>query len=84
MSIFPRHPDELGDDLERITLILDEPEESMGLTDWEAAFMDNLRERVIQYGAGTRISKKQHEIINRIEAKMAGDGDFDRDPRDDW
>jgi micrococcal nuclease len=69
MSLFP--PEDLGDDLARVTSILNDAiEAGERLTDWEHQFVEGVRERVIRYGARTRISEKQMEVIERIDAKL--------------
>jgi hypothetical protein len=71
MSIFPEHPDTLGDDFMRVDGILKLAVENGDmLTEWENEFVYDLVERVEQYGKRTRISEKQMEVIDRISAKM--------------
>jgi hypothetical protein len=73
MSLFPEHPDDLGDDLDRVKEILDAAEENSELlTAWEEEFCSSLRERVATYGARTRVSEKQHMVIDSIEQKVFG------------
>lgn len=70
MTMFS-HDDELDDEeLSRIEEILRDAETSTQLTPWEDEFCDSLRDRVAIYGARTRISDKQMEIIDRIERKL--------------
>lgn len=40
------------------------------LTDWERSFMDDQIARFEQYGARTRFSDKQMEVILRVYGKM--------------
>lgn len=40
------------------------------LTDWERSFMNDQIERYEKYGARTRFSEKQMDIINRVYAKL--------------
>lgn len=71
MSMLPSHPDDLGDEHDHVLSILDEAIENQDmLTDWEVIFVDDMRERVIQYGKRTRVSERQMEIIERIHAKL--------------
>ena len=42
--------------------------ESDELTDWETSFVDDMNERILQYGRRVRISERQMEIIERIGA----------------
>ena len=71
MSLFPSHPDELGDEFDEIDGILKNSVENGDmLSDWENGFVYDLVERVEQYGRRTRISEKQREIIDRINAKL--------------
>jgi hypothetical protein len=86
MAIFPAHPDEIGEDHDWLEQLLAESEDVPVLSDWEESFLDDIRDRFIQYGARTRISAKQSEILHRIEAKLFNhdEDDPDRDPRDEW
>jgi hypothetical protein len=69
----PQDHDVLTDDeLERIREIVSEAEHSNVLTDWEAAFIDDVGDRLLDYGNKTRISDKMWEIINRIGEKLGG------------
>lgn len=52
--------------------ILTDAESSTRLTDWEASFCDDMRERVLQYGDRTRVSDRQWEVLQRIAGKMHG------------
>ncbi len=71
MSLFPKHPDELGEDFERVDDILKMAEENgQDLSDWEANFVGDMIERLAQYGKRTRISERQMEIIDRIDARL--------------
>lgn len=71
VSIFPRHPDELGDEYDEIDGILKSAVENGDmLSDWENGFVSDLVDRVEQYGKRTRISEKQREIIDRINEKL--------------
>ena len=72
MSLFPAHPDELdADDFRRVKEILyDAQENGDQLSDWECGFVDDMIERVVQYGQRMRVSERQMEIIDRIEQKL--------------
>lgn len=71
MSIFPTYPDELGEDFKRVDAILKSAVENGDqLSEWENNFVYDLVERVEQWGARTRISEKQMEIIERIRGKL--------------
>lgn len=71
MSMFPSHPDELGKEFARVDGVLkDAVENGDMLTDWENEFVCDLVERLDQFGAKTRISEKQMEIIDRIKTKL--------------
>jgi len=71
MSIFPVNPDELGDDFKRVDEILKLAVENGDmLSEWENGFVYDLVERVEKYGARTRISERQMEIIDRIDHKL--------------
>ena len=73
MSMFPSHPDELGDEFKEIDTILKAAvEDGDVLSDWENEFVSGLVERVALYGKRTRISEKQREIIDRINEKLNG------------
>lgn len=61
-----------GEELTRLQEILSDAETSSRLNGWEEEFCDSVRDRVEQYGARARISAKQWEIIDRIEAKLHG------------
>ena len=60
------------DELARLREILSDAEHSARLSDWEANFCDDIRERVLEYAERTRISAKQWEVIDRIESKLCG------------
>lgn len=69
----PQDHDILDDhDLARLREILSDAEHSARLTDWEANFCDDIRDRVLEYAERTRISAKQWEVIERIEGKLYG------------
>lgn len=73
MSLFPRHPDELGDELDRVKDVLETAVENQDqLSDWECGFVDDMLERVVQYGKATRLTERQMEIIDRIEQTLSG------------
>ena len=73
MSIFPAHPDELGDDFDDVDDIVKEAlMNEDDLTDWEAEFVNDIAERLAQWGKRTRINEKQMEIIDRIRDKLNG------------
>jgi len=64
-------PDALTDEeVERIREIVKESEHTNVLTDWEAAFIDDVGDRLLDYGNKTRISDRMWEIIGRIEEKL--------------
>lgn len=42
------------------------------LTDFEADFVSVLADRLGKYGAGTRVSDRQHAVIEAIERKLEG------------
>jgi hypothetical protein len=56
----------------RLNDIIDEADGSFALNQWEEEFLDDIRERLVQYGEKTRISEKMWEIIDRIEGKLFG------------
>lgn len=73
MSLFPQHPDELGDEFNEVNTVLRSAVENGDmLSGWENDFVSDLIERVEQYGERTRISEKQQEIIDRIRDKLNG------------
>lgn len=41
-----------------------------GITDWERSFMADQQKRYEEYGARTRFSQKQMEVIERIYSKL--------------
>lgn len=45
------------------------------LSAWEKNFVDDQRKRHDEYNDGLRLSPKQWNIINRIDAKLNGEGD---------
>ena len=71
VSLFPSHPDELGEDFDdvREMLVLAQTYFDM-LTDWESNFVDDMMEKIERFGYRTRVSEKQMEIIERIHAKV--------------
>lgn len=69
----PQDHDILDDDeLARIREILSDAESSPRLSDWETEFCDSIRDRITEYGARARISAKQWDVIDRIEARLYG------------
>ena len=74
MSLFPAHPDEVGDELERVIEILEMASENNELlSEWEEGFVHDMLERIDRYGRRTRISERQMEIIERIDEKFMDD-----------
>jgi len=55
-------------DLRRLDWILTKAQDA-DLTDWEAAFIDDLIERRERLGDAIRISERQEEVLERIAAK---------------
>lgn len=71
MSLFPLPAGSLGEDLDRVSSILNDAiERAWALTDWEFGFVEDLRQKIIRYGERAMISEKQMEVIERIDAKL--------------
>lgn len=58
------------DELDELETILKNAVGNNALTDWERQFVDDLNTRVEEYGADTRVSAKQWDVLRRIEAKL--------------
>jgi hypothetical protein len=72
MSLFPSNPDEIGDELDDLTRMLQSAQDCDSLSDWEIGFVEDMLDRVIQYGKRTRVSERQQEILDRIQTKVDG------------
>jgi hypothetical protein len=59
-----------SEEIARIKDILESAESSGYLSDWESDFIDDLRERFIQYGSSMLMSSRQWDVLDRIEAKL--------------
>jgi len=69
----PQEHDVLSDaEFARVREIVSEAEHSNVLTDWEASFIDDVGDRLLDYGNKTRISERMWEIIDRIGEKLGG------------
>lgn len=67
----PQEHDILSDDeLERIEGVLRDAEDSDVLTQWEEEFVDDLRDRLAEYGTRTRVSAAMWSVIDRIGEKL--------------
>jgi hypothetical protein len=66
------YDEKLGDKHDHVVELLHDSESTTRLTDWENTFMDDLRDRVVRYGADTIVSEKQWAVLKRIEAKLYG------------
>lgn len=62
--------DEENDDVLIILNGIREHIDTGELTDWEYKFAEDQLNRYEQYGARTRFSDKQMEVLNRIYAKL--------------
>lgn len=60
----------VGDEHDFVVELLHDAESSTRLNDWENNFLDELRDRVVQYGDRTIISSRQWAVIMRIDAKL--------------
>jgi hypothetical protein len=63
---------DLGDNLPRVTEVLEDAAHSARLNNWETNFCDDLRDRVATYGEKTRMTGKQWEAFEKIENKLYG------------
>ena len=62
---------ELDDkELAELREILRDAESCARLSQWEEEFADDMRNRVLLYGAETRVSDAQWKVIRRIERKV--------------
>ena len=61
-----------GSELAQIKEICADAKFAGALNDWETEFIDSIRDRVKDYGDKARISEKQWEVLERIEAKLYG------------
>jgi hypothetical protein len=60
-------------EMRRLNEIIDEADHPRSvLNNWEEEFVDDIRERLAEYGEKTRISGPMWEILNRIEGKLFG------------
>lgn len=62
--------EEENDHIELVLNAYAEYGDDADLTDWERGFMDDQVKRYEQYGARTRFSDKQMEVINRVYGKL--------------
>lgn len=62
--------EEEQDDIETKLNAYTEFGDDANLTDWERGFMDDQIKRYEQYGARTRFSDKQMDVINRVYGKL--------------
>lgn len=62
--------EEENDHIELVLNAYAEYGDDADLTDWERGFMDDQVKRYEQYGARTRFSDKQMEVIDRVYSKL--------------
>lgn len=62
--------EEENDHIELVLNAYAEYGDDADLTDWERGFMDDQVKRYEQYGARTRFSDKQMEVIDRVYGKL--------------
>lgn len=66
----PNRDDLSSEDIARIKDVLESAETSGYLNDWESDFIDDLRERFIEYGSTMLMSARQWDAFERIESKL--------------
>jgi hypothetical protein len=63
--------DELDDKaLAGLRELLSDAESCARLSQWEEEFLSDMRDRVVLYGADTRVSDAQWKVLHRIEGKV--------------
>ena len=59
-----------ADDFKALQDLLKDAEACGRLSNWDEAFLADLRDRVLRYGDRVRLSGKQNEVLKRIEEKV--------------